>query len=79
MLLTELMSVSGRACEALARRVFLLMGASLMSACCCGVPVNQLHAAVVPCCQSRPHTLVGWPLLPTGMHASAASAVHKQS
>ena len=65
--------------RALARWVFLFVGASLMSACCFGVPVNQLHAAAVPCCQGRPHTPVGCALLPTGTHASAASAVHKQS
>ena len=34
--------------KALARRVLLSMGARLMSACCCGVPVNQLHAALIP-------------------------------
>ena len=40
--------------ESLARQVLLLMGASLTSACCCGVPVSQLHAAFIPMLSGPP-------------------------
>ena len=47
MLLTELMSVSGSAWKHLPDGCSC-HGCQYMSACCCGVPVSQLHAAIVP-------------------------------